>query len=152
MKRLRNIVWQRFLVAFLVAFGLWVYVDITNNPSTKTTIKLQVQKVGLPEGYVLIDEFGQETTADLVMKARRCQGMDQKELAQVVGVIHQQLRRWEHGGEIPIPSPPACHLRNSALLQRADHEYQPGVRQPNTQRDLAVAVARRSLSRDCTVF
>jgi len=37
MKRLRNIVWQRFLVAFLVAFGLWVYVDITNNPSTKTT-------------------------------------------------------------------------------------------------------------------
>ena len=62
MKRLRNIVWQRFLVAFLVAFGLWVYVDITNNPSTKTTIKLQVQKVGLPEGYVLIDESGQETT------------------------------------------------------------------------------------------
>ena len=62
MKRVRNIVWQRFLVAFLVAFGLWVYVDITNNPSTKTTIKLQVQKVGLPEGYVLIDESGQETT------------------------------------------------------------------------------------------
>jgi YbbR domain-containing protein len=62
MKRLRNIVWQRFLVAFLVAFGLWVYVDITNNPSTKTTIKLQVQKVGLPEEYVLIDESGQETT------------------------------------------------------------------------------------------
>jgi YbbR domain-containing protein len=62
MKRLRNIVWQRVLVAFLVAFGLWVYVDITNNPSTKTTIKLQVQKVGLPEGYVLVDEFGQETT------------------------------------------------------------------------------------------
>ena len=62
MKRLRNIVWQRFLVAFLVAFGLWVYVDITNNPSTKTTIKLQVQKVGLPETYVLIDESGQETT------------------------------------------------------------------------------------------
>lgn len=62
MKRLRNIVWQRFLVAFLVAFGLWVYVDITNNPSTKTTIKLQVQKVGLPETYVLIDEAGQETT------------------------------------------------------------------------------------------
>ncbi len=62
MKRLRNIVWQRFLVAFLVAFGLWVYVDITNNPSTKTTIKLQVQKAGLPKGYVLIDESGQETT------------------------------------------------------------------------------------------
>ena len=46
--------------------------------------------------------FGKETTADLVMKARRCQGMDQKELAKVVGVIHQQLRRWEHGDEIPI--------------------------------------------------
>jgi len=45
--------------------------------------------------------FGQETTADLVMKARRCQGMDQKELAQLVGVIHQQLRRWEHGDEMP---------------------------------------------------
>ena len=60
MKRIRNIVWQRVLVAFLVAFGLWVYVDITNNPSTKTTIKLQLQKVGLPEGYVLIDASGQE--------------------------------------------------------------------------------------------
>ena len=46
--------------------------------------------------------FGQESTADLVMKARRCQGMDQKELAQVVGVTHQQLRRWEHGDGIPI--------------------------------------------------
>jgi YbbR domain-containing protein len=62
MRRLRNIVWQRVLVTFLVAFGLWMYVDITNNPSTKTTIKLQVQKVGLPEGYVLIDESGQENT------------------------------------------------------------------------------------------
>ena len=62
MKRLRNIVWQRVLVAFLVAFGLWIYVDITNNPSTKTTIKLQVQKVGLPQDYVLIDETGQENT------------------------------------------------------------------------------------------
>lgn len=60
MKRVRNIVWQRVLVAFLVAFGLWVYVDITNNPSTKTTIKLQLQKVGLPEGNVLIDASGQE--------------------------------------------------------------------------------------------
>lgn len=62
MKQLRNIVWQRFLIAFLVAVGLWIYVEITNNPSTKTTIKLQVQKVGLPEGYVLVDEFGQENT------------------------------------------------------------------------------------------
>jgi ribosome-binding protein aMBF1 (putative translation factor) len=46
--------------------------------------------------------FGQETTADLVMKARRCQGMDQKELDQFVGVIHKQLRRWEHEDEMPV--------------------------------------------------
>lgn len=39
--------------------------------------------------------------ADLVVKARRCQGMDQKRLAQSVGVIHQKLRRWEHGQETP---------------------------------------------------
>lgn len=44
---------------------------------------------------------GEETPAELVLKARRCQGMDQKGLAQVVGVIHQRLRRWEHGEEIP---------------------------------------------------
>ena len=62
MSKLRAIVWQRMLIAFLVAFGLWIFVDITNNPSTKTTIKLQLQKVGLPEGYILIDESGQENT------------------------------------------------------------------------------------------
>lgn len=45
--------------------------------------------------------FSQETAADLVLKARRCQGMDQKHLASLVGVIHQRLRRWEHGFEIP---------------------------------------------------
>ena len=45
----------------------------------------------------------EETAADLVLKARRCQGMDQKVLARTVGVIHQKLRRWEHGLEIPMP-------------------------------------------------
>jgi transcriptional regulator with XRE-family HTH domain len=45
--------------------------------------------------------FTQETAADLVLKARRCQGSDQKRLANAVGVIHQRLRRWEHGSEIP---------------------------------------------------
>ena len=44
----------------------------------------------------------EETAADLVLKARRCQGMDQKGLARTVGVIHQRLRRWEHGDEIPV--------------------------------------------------
>jgi DNA-binding transcriptional regulator YiaG len=37
----------------------------------------------------------EENAADLVLKARRCRGMDQKSLARTVGVIHQRLRRWE---------------------------------------------------------
>lgn len=45
--------------------------------------------------------FSLDTAADLVLKARRCQGADQKNLANSVGVIHQRLRRWEHGSEIP---------------------------------------------------
>lgn len=45
--------------------------------------------------------FPELTPAQLVLKARRCQGMDQKRLAGVVGVIHQRLRRWEHGSEVP---------------------------------------------------
>lgn len=45
--------------------------------------------------------FGQKTAADIVLKARRCQGLDQKDLAKAVGVIHQRLRRWEHGTEVP---------------------------------------------------
>jgi len=57
----------------------------------------------------------EETAADLVLKARRCQGMDQKGLAQVVGVIHQRLRRWEHGEEIPTPDK-LEHLHSLALL------------------------------------
>jgi transcriptional regulator with XRE-family HTH domain len=44
----------------------------------------------------------EENAADLVLKARRCRGMDQKALARKVGVIHQRLRRWEHGQEIPM--------------------------------------------------
>jgi transcriptional regulator with XRE-family HTH domain len=39
------------------------------------------------------------TPGDLVLKARRCQGFDQKRLAKAVGVIHQRLRRWERGFE-----------------------------------------------------
>ncbi|WP_395745621.1 helix-turn-helix transcriptional regulator [Prosthecobacter sp.] len=45
--------------------------------------------------------FSLETAADLVLKTRRYQGMDQKHLANLLGVIHQRLRRWEHGAEIP---------------------------------------------------
>ncbi|MGV3659298.1 MAG: helix-turn-helix transcriptional regulator [Prosthecobacter sp.] len=45
--------------------------------------------------------FAQNTAADLVLKARRCRGMDLKQMAQAVGVIHQKLRRWEHGSESP---------------------------------------------------
>jgi hypothetical protein len=43
----------------------------------------------------------EETVADLVLKARRCLGMDQKRLARAIGIIHQRLRRWEHGIEMP---------------------------------------------------
>ncbi len=43
-----------------------------------------------------------ETSADLVLKGRRCQGANQKRFANTVGVIHQRLRRWEHGCETVI--------------------------------------------------
>jgi transcriptional regulator with XRE-family HTH domain len=45
--------------------------------------------------------FREQSIADLVLKARRCQGADQKGLAATLGVIHQRLRRWEHGVEMP---------------------------------------------------
>ncbi|MFZ4766278.1 MAG: helix-turn-helix transcriptional regulator [Roseimicrobium sp.] len=45
--------------------------------------------------------FSQHEVADLVLKARRCQGVGQKRLAAAIGVIHQRLRRWEHGAEMP---------------------------------------------------
>lgn len=45
--------------------------------------------------------FEEQTPVDLVLKARRCQGVDQKTLARTFGVIHQRLRLWEHGSEIP---------------------------------------------------
>lgn len=57
----------------------------------------------------------EKTAADLVLKARRYQGMDQKGFAQVVGVIHQRLRRWEHGEEIPT-SNDLKHLQSLACL------------------------------------
>ena len=58
--------------------------------------------------------FRLESAADLVLKARRCQGADQKRLADAVGVIHQRLRRWEHGRE----SPDEVMLRRLRLLSR----------------------------------
>lgn len=50
-------------------------------------------------GYYPVPE---NTQADLVLKARRYQGVGQKTLAKAVGVIHQRLRRWEHGDELPV--------------------------------------------------
>ena len=58
---------------------------------------------------------GEQTPADLVLKARRCQGMDQKGLARAVGVIHQKLRRWEHGRETPALEE-LKHLHSLACL------------------------------------
>ena len=55
--------------------------------------------------------YNQETAADLVLKARRCQGADQKRLANSVGVIHQRLRRWEHGAETPDQDAMRCLTR-----------------------------------------
>lgn len=40
-------------------------------------------------------------TVGLVLMARRVTGLDQKALAGRLGVIHQKLRRWEHGSELP---------------------------------------------------
>lgn len=57
----------------------------------------------------------EKTVADLVLKARRYQGMDQKGLARRVGVIHQSLRRWEHGEDIPT-SDKLEHLHSLACL------------------------------------
>lgn len=43
----------------------------------------------------------QESPADLTLFARRKFGLEQKKLAERIGVIHQRLRRWEHGTEKP---------------------------------------------------
>jgi len=43
--------------------------------------------------------FSIHASDDLVLGARRCLGADQKRLAKMLGVIHQRLRRWEHGTE-----------------------------------------------------
>ena len=73
---------------------------------------------------------GEETAADLVLKARRCQGMDQKALARTVGVIHQKVRRWEHGLEIPTPDEliqllPLARIRQiQPHAKRAEHKSQ----------------------------
>lgn len=57
----------------------------------------------------------EQTAADLMLKARRRQGMDQKQLAQVIGVIHQRLRRWEQGNETSA-SADLSRLRSLATL------------------------------------
>lgn len=62
----------------------------------------------------------ESTQADLVLKARRCQGVDQKTLAKAVGVIHQRLRRWQHGDEIPVASA-MCRLEDFARLPEQSH-------------------------------
>jgi DNA-binding transcriptional regulator YiaG len=59
-----------------------------------------------------------ECAADVVLKARRCQGMDQKGLAAIMGVIHQRLRQWEHGQEFPPPDAMA-HLMTLAAIPQA---------------------------------
>ena len=43
----------------------------------------------------------QGAPAVLVLKARRCRGADQKSMASAVGVIHQELRSWEHDQALP---------------------------------------------------
>lgn len=43
--------------------------------------------------------WGSPTPASQVLKTRRCLGVDQKTFAKLVGVAHQQVRRWERGLE-----------------------------------------------------
>jgi len=81
--------------------------------------------------------FSQETAADLVLKTRRCQGTDQKRLANLVGVIHQRLRRWEHGSEIPDE----VSMRHLTQLARL-----PGAMLPNesSTQDRCWGVAKKA--------
>lgn len=65
------------------------------------------------------------TQANLVLKARRCQGVDQKTLAKAVGVIHQRLRRWEYGDELPVTSA-ICRLEELARLPGLTHSVLSG--------------------------
>lgn len=58
-----------------------------------------------------------ESAAAVVLKARRCQGMDQKVLAALMGVIHQRLRRWEHGKGFPPPDATAQLMSLAAIPQ-----------------------------------
>lgn len=66
-------------------------------------------------GFLGYYPYPVETSADLVLKARRCQGADQKRLADAVGVIHQKLRRWERGLE-SVANPFLDHLTRLAQL------------------------------------
>ena len=42
----------------------------------------------------------QSSPADLTVRARRMLGLEQKKLAECLGVSHPRLRRWEHGSEM----------------------------------------------------
>lgn len=46
----------------------------------------------------------EESPADMTLMVRRRLGLEQKKLAERVGVIHQRLRRWEHGQASPAPT------------------------------------------------
>jgi transcriptional regulator with XRE-family HTH domain len=59
--------------------------------------------------------FPENRPADLVLRARRVQGTDQKRLARMLGVIHQRLRRWEHGRG-PVPPEAERQLKELAAL------------------------------------
>ena len=63
MNRLKNIVWIRLLAAFLIALSMWIYVDITTNPSKSRTIELEVHFDNMPENVLVVDENGLERAA-----------------------------------------------------------------------------------------
>jgi ribosome-binding protein aMBF1 (putative translation factor) len=58
---------------------------------------------------------GCEPHANVTLMARRQTGLDQKELAKRVGVMHQRLRAWEHGREQPSED----HLRRLKEIAEA---------------------------------
>ncbi|MDI1310780.1 nitrilase-related carbon-nitrogen hydrolase [Prosthecobacter sp.] len=55
--------------------------------------------------------------SEVVLKTRRCHGMTQKSLAKVIGVIHQRVRRWERGQELPPSDAKALLMRLATLPQ-----------------------------------
>ncbi len=57
----------------------------------------------------------QASPADLTLMVRRRLGLEQKKLAERIGVIHQRLRNWERGQE-PVPFEAECRLRELAAV------------------------------------